>query len=296
MRCGYGVRRAGGTGARGGTGAGRGAGQVLVDVEFVNITFVETQFRATGGGPFAGSLPMIPGNGVGGVVTAVGDGVAAYLVGARVVTSTGGSGAYAERVAVPADAVFPVPDGLALDAAVALLADGRTATMMARAARLVPGDRVLVEAAAGGVGSLLVQLANAAGARVVAAVGGGGEHHGGRATSARGRWRSPSNSEPSWSSTIATPGGAKRVRDAVGAVDVVFDGVGGDDRARRVRVARPRRADGELRTRQRQLGAESAEDAAARGIELVRPSATPAELRSTPRARSRRRPTGGCDR
>ena len=59
-----------------------GPGQALVDVAFANITFVETQFRATGQGPFAGALPMIPGNGVGGVVAALGAGADPALVGA----------------------------------------------------------------------------------------------------------------------------------------------------------------------------------------------------------------------
>lgn len=79
-----------------------GPDQALIDVAFANITFIETQFRATGTGPFAGSLPMIPGNGVGGVVIAVGDDADPGLVGTRVVTSTGGSGGYAQRVAVDA--------------------------------------------------------------------------------------------------------------------------------------------------------------------------------------------------
>jgi NADPH2:quinone reductase len=149
-----------------------GPGQVVVDVEYANITFVETQFRASGKGPFTVTLPMVPGNGVGGVVAAVGDEVGTDLLGTRVVTSTGGSGGYAERVAVDAAALFRVPEEVTLDVAVALLADGRTATMMTRAADIRPGDRVLVEAAAGGVGSLIVQLAKAAGAQVVAAAGG----------------------------------------------------------------------------------------------------------------------------
>ena len=72
-------------------------GQAVVEVAFANITFVETMFRATGFGPFAGDFPMTPGNGVGGVVVALGAGVDRALVGARVVTSTGGSGGYAER-------------------------------------------------------------------------------------------------------------------------------------------------------------------------------------------------------
>lgn len=149
-----------------------GPGQVLIEVAFANITFVETQFRATGFGPFAGELPMVPGNGVGGTVVAVGPDVPPDLVGRRVVSGTGGSGGYAERVVVPADGLIDVPPGLHLAAAVALLADGRTAMMLMDAARVRPGDRVLVEAAAGGVGSLLVQLAGRAGARVVAAAGG----------------------------------------------------------------------------------------------------------------------------
>jgi NADPH2:quinone reductase len=145
---------------------------VLIEVAFANITFVETQFRASGRGPFEPELPMIPGNGVGGVVSAVGEGADTGLIGRLVVTSTGGSGGYAQRVAVEASALFEVSEGLALDAAVALLADGRTATGLVRAAAIKPGERVLVEAAAGGVGSLLVQLAKAAGAEVIGAVGG----------------------------------------------------------------------------------------------------------------------------
>lgn len=245
-----------------------GTGQVVVDVEYVNITFVETQFRATGRGPFGATLPMIPGNGVGGVVVAVGSGVAPELVGARVVTSTGGSGGYAERVAVDTDALFRVPDEVALDTAVALLADGRTATMMTRAAAIKSGERVLVEAAAGGVGSLIVQLATAAGARVVAAVGG----------SRKAEVATKLGAEVVVDYT--DEGWAKRVRDAVGAVDVVFDGVGGgiartafallDDGGRMVSFGL---ASGSW--------AEVGEDeAAACGVTLVRPAATPAELRA----------------
>ena len=106
-------------------------GQVVVAVEFVNITFVETQFRSGAPGPFSGTpLPVIPGNGVGGRVRAVGADVSPALVGMRVVTATGGAGGYAERVAVPAAALVPVPDAVAMDVAVALLADGRTALLL----------------------------------------------------------------------------------------------------------------------------------------------------------------------
>ena len=130
-------------------------GAAVIDVAYANITFVETQVRA-GRAPFPVNLPMIPGNGVGG-----------YVDGRRVVASLGGSGGYAER-AVGAD-VFDVPSHRSLEEAVALLADGRTATLLADAAAIAPGERVLVFAAAGGVGTLLVQLAAAAGAHVIAA-------------------------------------------------------------------------------------------------------------------------------
>jgi NADPH:quinone reductase len=240
-----------------------GDGQVLIDVAYANITFVETQFRATGFGPFKGELPVIPGNGVGGVVAAAGRGADERWVGRRVVTSTGGTGGYAERVAVNADVLFPVPDGLALDDAVALLADGRTAAMLVDSAGIRPGERVLVEAAAGGVGTLLVQLARAAGAKVVAAAG--GER---KLALARelGAAHAVDYREPDWT-------------ERAGDVDVVFDGVGG---------ATGRAAFGLLRRGGRMVsfGLASGEwatideaDAAARGVTLVRPGATPEQMR-----------------
>jgi NADPH2:quinone reductase len=187
-----------------------GPGQVLVEVEWVNITFVETQFRATGFGPFKPELPMIPGNGVGGVVTAVGEDVDDGMVGRRVVTSTGGSGGYAELVAVDAGTPVEVPDGLALDDATALLADGRTALWLLDAVEVRAGERVLVEAAAGGVGSLLVQLAANAGAAVVGVAGGERKLALVRELGAE----AVDYTRPDWAA------------DA-GPVDVVLDGVGG---------------------------------------------------------------------
>jgi len=184
-----------------------GPDQVVIDVAYANVTFVETQFRATGTGPFTPELPMIPGNGVGGVVAGTG---------ARVVSSTGGSGGYAERVAVDAAGVIAVPDGVELDGAVALMADGRTATMLTRLAGVRAGDRVLVEAAAGGVGTLLVQLALAAGATVIAAAGGPRKVELARELGA--------HVAVDYRATEWTA----RVRDAVLGADVVFDGVGGD--------------------------------------------------------------------
>lgn len=192
-----------------------GPGQVVVDVAYANVTFVETQFRATGFGPVQPEPPMVMGNGVGGVVTALGAGVDGDLLGRRVVASTGGSGGYAERVAVDAAGLVDVPDGLDLDTAVAVMADGRTALLLVRKAELHDGDRVLVEAAAGGVGTLLVQLAAAAGAWVVAAAGGEAKA---KLALDLGADLAVDYRESGWPDTV---------RDATGGLDVVFDGVGG---------------------------------------------------------------------
>jgi NADPH2:quinone reductase len=194
-----------------------GPGQVVVDVEVASITFVETQVR--GGRPpnpaMLPALPVVLGNGVGGTVAAVGPDVDSGLLGLRVVTTTGGSGGYAERVAVDVGALLAVPDGVSTADATALLADGRTAIGLADAARLRAGDRVLVEAAAGGVGSLLVQLAAAAGATVIGVAGSGVKTSAVRELPAD---LVVDYSGPAWTD---------RVRDALGGVDVVFDGVGG---------------------------------------------------------------------
>jgi len=194
-----------------------GPGQVLIDVEIAGITFVETQIRA-GRAPNPAMLPRLPavlGNGVGGVVASVADGAGPDLVGRRVVAATGGSGGYAERAAADATALIEVPAQLSLADAVALLADGRTAVALARTAGLRPGETVLVEAAAGGVGSLLVQLARGSGARVVAAAGGPRKLRVARELGA------------DLVIDYADPGWAGRVRAEAGPVDVVFDGVGG---------------------------------------------------------------------
>ncbi len=218
-----------------------GPGQVVIDVHHANITFVETQFRATGKGPFAGTpLPMVPGNGVGGYVVPAGGATPSggpRPRGRRVIASTGGSGGYAERVAVDEAALYDVPDGMALDDAVALLADGRTATMLARAAGIAAGERVLVLAAAGGVGTLLIQLAHGAGALVVGAVG-------------------SDRKLPLVRSLGATE--AVRYEALEGAFDVVFDGVGGDIARSAFAAAAPRRADAQLRPRKRVLGGRDA--------------------------------------
>jgi len=190
-----------------------GPGEAVIDVEFANVTFVETQIRA-GRPPHPSMLPALPavlGNGVGGTVAGIGPGPAR-----RVVASLNGTGGYAERVVSPAARLIEVPDGLATRDAVALLADGRTALALADRAGLRAGETVLVEAAAGGVGTLLVQIARNAGARVVALAGGAGKIEVVRDLGA------------DLAVDYGRDGWEKQVRDAAGEVDVVFDGVGGD--------------------------------------------------------------------
>ncbi|ADP81787.1 zinc-binding dehydrogenase [Pseudofrankia inefficax] len=192
-----------------------GPGQVVVQVEVVNVTFLDTLIRSGAPGPFQVTAPVIPGNGVGGVVAEVGAGVDPGLLGRPVVASLGGSGGYAERVAADVDSLVEVPDGLGVDVATAVLADGRTASWLLDATKVAPGERVLVDGAAGGVGSMLVQLARAAGATVVAAAGGAAKV---ALAADLGAQVGVDYLREAW---------PDEVRDAVGAVDVALDGVGG---------------------------------------------------------------------
>ncbi|TQS42428.1 zinc-binding dehydrogenase [Cryptosporangium phraense] len=190
--------------------------QVLVDVERVSISFVETQIRA-GRPPRAFPLPeppFIPGNGVGGVVSAVGPGVDPGLVGRRVFATTGGHGGYASKAVAAVSDLVEIPAGISTADGVALATDGRTALGLFRLAAPGAGEIVLVESAAGGVGTLLVQLSLRAGARVI------GVSSGGKLNIVKKRTEAIDYGQPEW---------ADRVREltAGAAVDVVFDGVGG---------------------------------------------------------------------
>jgi NADPH2:quinone reductase len=195
-----------------------GAGEVAIDVEFANVTFVETQIRA-GRPPNPAMLPTLPavlGNGVGGTVTEGWPGADPALVGRRVVASLTGAGGYAEQAVAAAQRLIEVPGQLDLRDAVALLADGRTAVALAGLARIARGETVLIEAAAGGVGTLLVQFARNAGARVVALASTERKLATARALGAD---VVVNYSKQDW---------PLRAREAAGEVDVVFDGVGGD--------------------------------------------------------------------
>jgi NADPH:quinone reductase len=198
-----------------------GPGQVVIGVAATDVLFLDTQLRAGWNAAMFGvEPPYVPGNGVAGTVISTGDGVDPGLVGLRVVTQTGefgGRGGYAEQVAVSADGLIPVPDGLDLPVAAALLHDGATALGLLDEAKVKPGEWVLITGAAGGLGTLLVQLAHAAGARVAAAARGNGKLD---LAAELGAEVVVDYSEPGW---------AEKVRAATGGagVDLVFDGVGG---------------------------------------------------------------------
>ncbi len=190
-----------------------GPDEVVIDVEFANVTFVETQVRA-GRPPHPSMLPALPailGNGVGGTV-----GDASPWSGLRVVASLNGSGGYAERAVATASALIRVPEELAMRDAVALLADGRTALALAGHADLGAGETVLVEAAGGGVGTLLVQIARRSGTRVVALA------------SQPRKLALARDLGADVTVDYSQDGWERQVRALAGEVDVVFDGVGGD--------------------------------------------------------------------
>jgi NADPH2:quinone reductase len=145
------------------------AGEVLVRVEAVGVNFAEVQRRQ--GLPIGGpaELPGAPGGDVAGTVEEVGDAVSGIAVGDRVVAGVW-HGAYADYITADAAAVLPIPAGLDAAQATALLSPAQTAYHAIRSGgRLQPGETILIDAAAGGVGHLAVQIAKALGAgRVIA--------------------------------------------------------------------------------------------------------------------------------
>lgn len=142
-------------------------GETLIQVTRAGINFADTHTR-TNSYVQKATLPLIPGGEVAGVVVqAAAD--AAVKTGQRVVALTG-DGGYAEYATAPADRCYPIPDDLDDATALALLIQGLTAWhLYCTAGRVAQGESVVVHSAAGGVGSLAVQLGRPLGAgRVIA--------------------------------------------------------------------------------------------------------------------------------
>lgn len=145
-----------------------GPGQVLVRHQAIGLNFIDTYHRS---GLYPMKMPAVLGLEAAGVVEALGEDVTRFAVGDRVAYN-GTLGAYAQAAVVPADRAVKVPDAVSLQTAAAVLLKGMTAEFLVRRCHKVePGQTVLVHAAAGGVGSILVQWAKALGATVIATVG-----------------------------------------------------------------------------------------------------------------------------
>ncbi|KAM2299946.1 hypothetical protein ACFXTI_001730 [Malus domestica] len=145
-------------------------GEVRVKNKAVGVNFIDVYFRK---GLYykADTMPFTPGMEACGVVTAVGPGVIGRRVGDLVAYVGTPMGSYAEEQILPANKVVPVPPSIDPIVAASVLLKGMTAQVLLRQSfKVKPGNRVLVHAAAGGVGSLLCQWANALGATVIGTV------------------------------------------------------------------------------------------------------------------------------
>ncbi|MCO1582640.1 medium chain dehydrogenase/reductase family protein [Crossiella sp. SN42] len=193
------------------------AGSALIEVEASGVAFADVHMLH-GTYPAQPKFPFTPGYELVGKVRQVGDGVPAQLVGRRVaaLTVTGGWRSFAE---VPAKSLVPVPEEIAGPVAAAVVLNGITAYQLAhQVAKISAGQTVLVHGASGGVGTLLVQLALNAGARVL-----------GTASAAKHPAVRELGAEPiDYRGDVVA-----RVRElAPGGVDAVFDHLGADSYAR----------------------------------------------------------------
>ncbi|MFJ3440516.1 medium chain dehydrogenase/reductase family protein [Streptomyces sp. NPDC086081] len=190
-----------------------GPGRLLVRTEATGVSFAEQQMRR---GRYYDQppFPFVPGYDLVGTVLATGEGVAPELAGTRVAALVK-VGGWASHVLVDAADVVPVPEGIGAAEAETLVVNGITAwQMLHRKARVRAGQTVVVHGANGGVGSVLVQLALAAGARVIGTAS--ARHH----EALRAQGVVPVD--------YRAPGLAARLRAlAPGGVDAVFDHVGG---------------------------------------------------------------------
>ncbi|WP_328458366.1 quinone oxidoreductase family protein [Amycolatopsis sp. NBC_00438] len=191
------------------------AGELLVDVAAAGVNYIDTYQRQ---GVYKMELPFVPGLEGAGTVAEVGPDVAGFAVGDRVAWQ-GSLGSYAARKVLPASIAVKVPEGVSLETAAATMLQGVTAHyLVASTFEVKPGHDVLVHAAAGGVGLLLVQLAKARGARVFGTVSTDEKAELARGAGADEVIRYDREDF------------AKRVRELTDGegVDVVYDGVGKD--------------------------------------------------------------------
>ncbi|MEA2317841.1 MAG: NADPH:quinone reductase [Solirubrobacteraceae bacterium] len=190
-----------------------GPGQVLVDVEAIGVNYRDI-YEREGAGPYSAEPPFVAGVEGAGTVAAVGEGVSDVSPGDRVAW-TNGNGSYAERIALDADRVVPVPDGVPTEVAAAALLQGMTAHYLATSTYPVKdGETVLAHAGAGGVGLLLTQIVKLRGGRVITTT----------STEEKAQLSRAAGADE----VIGYDGFAARVRELTGGegVAAVYDGVG----------------------------------------------------------------------
>jgi NADPH:quinone reductase len=195
--------------------------QVRIRVESAGVHLIDALIRSGQVPSPRPELPMTPGREVAGVVDETGAGVDGRLVGKRVVAplgvGTAGSGGYAELALAHADALHVLPDGLDADGAVTMIYTGTAALAILEAAEPAAEDVALVTAAAGGIGTLLVQSLRDAGATVVGLAGGQRKME---LVEQLGAFAMVDYSRPGWAGEVRAVLGGREVT-------LVLDGVGG---------------------------------------------------------------------
>ncbi len=193
-----------------------GPGEVRMRSTAVGLNYIDTYYRR---GIYPAGLPTGLGGEAAGVIEATGAGVVGFSIGDRVATFGPERGAYATARNVAATSLFKIPDDISDEVAAAALLKGCTAEFLAdRAAHIAAGDWVLVHAAAGGVGLILVQWLKARGARVIGTV----------STAEKAILAHEAGADETILYTREDT--AKRVREITGGagVRVTYDGVGMD--------------------------------------------------------------------
>jgi len=201
--------------------------EALVQIKVAGVNFIDVYFRE---GRYPAPLPFINGQEAAGVIVEVGTDVTTFKPGERV-AYVGRLGSYAELASVPAAQLVKIPDELDFDQAAAAMLQGMTAHYLSRGSYPVKqGETVLIHAAAGGVGLLLVQLAKHFGARVIATAG----------TDAKAQLARDAGADETIVYTqkdFETE--TRRLTDGQG-VHAVYDGVGKDTFEKDLKVLRPR--------------------------------------------------------
>ena len=204
-----------------------GWGEVRVMLKAVGVNFVDIYQRS---GQYRTDLPFIPGSEGGGIVDALGPNVETAATG-DVVAYAMTPGAYADYAIVPAWKLVPIPVGIDLMTATAAILQGMTAHYLSHDTYPIrPGDTVLIHAAAGGVGLLLVQMAKLRGARVIGTVSTQEKAAAARAAGADDVIR---YTEQDFEHEV------KRITSERG-VDAVYDSVGRDTFMKSINCLRPR--------------------------------------------------------